>query len=235
MSDLHTFMAYLLPNEVKVNPFIDKDNNKGLFVYRFGTIVCWNLTKKEIKKIIPRGCKPLTSEDFILEFVEKGEPRVEFNKLILNTFTFERIEVVAMIVGQSVALEYFERKVQLLQKKPDAKLNFFALNKFIARVNEVSNTSLDIVTVLRITEKPEALWNDQTLDELYEDLRETFDLSERYATLRESLNSLEKRLDRKISLTSSYRSFILEMWVVIFFLIEVIPILYDWIKYFLGR
>lgn len=228
----HKFTAYSLPKEVKLTPFVDKNSQKGVFVYTFGTVVFWNFTGEEIAKTIGNNCISLTSDDFILELSDDAEPKVEFNKLILNTYKLERVEAIAQIIGQSVTLEYFEKIVDKLKCASKISFNSWRLSNFIKKMDEVIEINENITFTLKLLEKPDITWNDSTLDELYGDLRQVFDFPERFSVLENKLNKIEKRLNLRINLASNHRSFILELLIVLFFAIEIIPVIFDWLFYF---
>ena len=211
VQSVHKFVAYLPTKKVDIKPFIDKENNRGIFVYEFSTIVFWNFTDIEVKAVINAiDFKPLQSEDFIMEIVDKKriKPYVGDNKLVVNTFTQERVEVVARTIAQSVTLEHFEKTVDgLFDKIENIPTSILPSKQPYIYIKEIRTIRNNIIRVLKLLEKPDSLWSDPNFDKLYAGLRSVFELPERLNTIRGKLSDLKDDVltestfqDRKITL-----------------------------------
>jgi uncharacterized Rmd1/YagE family protein len=64
------------------------------------------------------------------------------------------------------------------------------LHKFIGAAIGTRN---EVLSILHMLDKPEAVWEDATADRIYHDLRAEFDLSDRYQALEHSCAACRKR------------------------------------------
>ncbi len=84
-----------------------------LTIYNFGSMVCFNVPgeqEEQVLSILRQFVGPkeeiLTSEEFLFE--EGPKLQVEFRKVVVDKITFEKIQIISLVLAQSTALEYFE-------------------------------------------------------------------------------------------------------------------------------
>jgi uncharacterized Rmd1/YagE family protein len=171
-------------------------------------------------------------------FTVREEPgaRVDMvdGALAVDRFPPERAAVVALIVGQSAAMEYYERivaqlfdrtaaLVDRLEKKGTVTLRTRALHRFIG---QAIATRSEVITVLTLLDKPDATWDDPAMDRIYDDLRAEFDLIDRYGALEQRLRGGQEALELVLDVARDRRMWLLE--VAIFLLIGVEVVLGLW-------
>ena len=88
--------------------------NSYLFVYRFGCVVFFNMTNEEIdretakiKVALGPGIAFPTTESYQVN-VGDFAPKVEFDYVELKKLSVDHLNFIALTVGQSAALEFFE-------------------------------------------------------------------------------------------------------------------------------
>src|SRR3954471_3094985 len=90
--------------------------NSFLFVYRFGTLVFFNMSNEEIERetgklggAVGGGLEFPAAETYQVNIGDFAS-RVEFEYVELKRLTIDHLRLIAMSLGQSAALEYFEIK-----------------------------------------------------------------------------------------------------------------------------
>jgi len=170
----------------------------GIFIYPFGAVVFHDVTPERREAELARlyRARPgLTTQVVRESFTVREEPgsRVDIaaGSLVVDQFGEDRAAVVALIVAQSAALEYYERivaglftrtveLVDPLEKRGSVSAQIRRLHRFIG---EAIATRNEVFTVLALLDKPDATWDDPAMDRIYDELRAEFDLVDRYTTM----------------------------------------------------
>lgn len=214
----HKFIAYKVNDFKDIQQVIDKDKQFGIFIFpKHNLIIAWNLPEH----ILPAFNKAEKLDDFLLEVEEGVSPAVEFNKLVLNHLTIDRVHVVAGILAQSVILESLEKQIDKMLEDVsvvDTK-NVRKMHTFIRKTIKARNS---IVGELKLLDRPELLWNDKTIDTLYNDLKDMFDLEERFQSVDYKLKTIYETLDLYLALINHQKSYRLEWLVVVLVGLEAI-------------
>ena len=138
--------------------------------------------------------------------------------------------MVALIVAQSAAMEYYERivaglfarvtaLVDPLEKRGSVPLRTRQLHRFIG---QAIGTRGEVISVLSLLDKPDATWDDPALDRIYDDLRAEFDLSDRYGTLTQKLAGVQDALELVLDVARDRRMWMLEAIIVVLIVIELL-------------
>jgi uncharacterized Rmd1/YagE family protein len=206
-----------------------------VFFYAFGAVVFWNVppARREaeltrLRRIRPNLTAEVLREDFMVEEDPGARIGVSAGMLTLDRMTPERAGIVALTVAQSAAMEYYERIVSRLfertgrlvarlESKGTVPLSTRPLHRFIA---EAIGTRSEVLTVLYLLDKPDAVWDDPAMDRIYADLRGEFDLGDRYQALESKLRSIQEALELILSVARDRRLVLLELAVVLLILLE---------------
>ncbi len=208
-----------------------------LFVYAFGAVVFHDASAAEREAELARlhRAQPgLTTETVREDFVVREEPGARIGiaegALVIDRLTPARIGVVALVIAQSAAMEYYERIVEglfartralvdRLQSRGNVPLRTRHLHRFIG---EAIGTRTEVLSVLHLLDKPEATWEDPGMDLIYGDFREEFDLTDRYEALEQKLRSVQEALELILGVARDRRLLLLELAVVLLILFEVV-------------
>jgi uncharacterized Rmd1/YagE family protein len=207
-----------------------------LFIYPFGAIVFRDVPQDvrdqelaRLRKVRPGLTTQVVRETFSVR--EEPDARVDIvdGVLVVDKFTAERSALVALTVGQSAAMEYYERIVtrlfartnvltERLEKKGSVPFATRSLNKFIG---EAINTRSEVIVVLTLLDKPDQVWDDPALDRIYGDLRSEFDLADRYEALEHKLNGVQEALELVLDVAREQRMWLLEVAIGLLIVVEV--------------
>ena len=209
----------------------------GIFIYPFGAVVFHDVTPERREAELARlyRARPgLTTQVVRESFTVREEPgsRVDLaaGSLVVDQFGEDRAAVVALIVAQSAALEYYERivaglftrtveLVDPLEKRGSVSAQIRRLHRFIG---EAIATRNEVFTVLALLDKPDATWDDPAMDRIYDELRAEFDLVDRYTTMEQKLDGVQEALELVLDVARDRRMWLLEVTIVLLILFELL-------------
>lgn len=207
------------------------------FIYRFGSVIFFNVEPSRQGMIIEKikmvvGQKPdmLTSEEFTVEVRPEDKSGVGFERAVLDKLTLERIDLMALILAQSTALEYFEIKVDdLLRQTGDIGQSLRQRGRLLRGGSEIKKfighcitTKQELVASLYLLDKPDEIWNDQSLDSLYREAVDMFELKDRYKTLDYKLRMIQENLELISNLLQHRNANSLEWAIIILIAVEIV-------------
>jgi uncharacterized Rmd1/YagE family protein len=208
-----------------------------VFIYPFGAVVFHNVPpeRRDAELARLRTARPgLTTKVVRESFTVREEPAATMDvlngTLVVDALTPSRGAVVALIVAQSAAMEYYERivanlfarataLVEPLERRGTVSLRTRALHRFIG---QAVGTRSEVVAVLALLDKPDATWDDPGLDRIYDDLRAEFDLNDRYDTLTQKLQGSQETLELVLDVARDRRMWLLEIAIFLLIAVEVL-------------
>lgn len=212
-------------------------DDRYFFIYRFGSVIFFNVEPTRQTSIIERirmliGHKPemLTSEEFGVEVRPDEKISVGFERATLDRMTLERVDLLALVLAQSTALEYFEIKADdLLRKTGDIGQILRQKGRLARSAKEIKRfighcitTKQELVSSLYLLDKPDETWNDQLLDGLYRDAVEMFEIKDRYKTLDYKLRMTQESLELISELLQYRNANFLEWAIILLIAVEIV-------------
>jgi uncharacterized Rmd1/YagE family protein len=228
-------------NDVRAKLFPDS----GMaFAWRFGAIVFVEVAKElrhreveHLREALGLSMKEprVTAEKFFIFIDPSRSAQVEYNRLVLPTINQERLGAVAQTLAQSVAMEYYELVVtqakmrvlsmlDLVRRKGRIAIPAMKLNSQIA---DASMAQAEVVGVLHLLDKPDILWNDAEMESIYADLRNAFDLEERFKAIEYKIDTIKETLRIVLEARNSALTQRLEVVVILLVGIEVLFSLFE--------
>lgn len=216
---------------------VEVDGGGHAFFYPFGAVVFWNadLEARErelerLRRIVPGLTVQVVTEDLAVVEDPEGDSGVHDGTLTIDRMTRGRASTCALTVGQSCAMEYYERIVDSLQQRTSAlverletkgttRVNTRPLHRFIG---EAISVRTEVLTVLHLLDKPDATWDDPVMDAIYRDLREDYDLGDRYDALESKLRSVQEALELVLDVARDFRLVVLEASIVVLIVFEIV-------------
>lgn len=211
-------------------------------LFDFGSAVLIGLDSDEREPIIraisarlsPEPHPPLT-EDYLIEVTPGALSQVKFDRVILHEPTLPALKLISLLLAQSVAMDYYDEDVQEILRRSDAiTASLRAEGRLPGRVDDVikfigscMETKNGVISTMALFDKPDATWEDQDLDILYNRLREELEIDDRFRALEAKLRMIQDTLVLLVDL-SQYRSTKrLEITVVLLILFEVLLMLWQ--------
>jgi uncharacterized Rmd1/YagE family protein len=155
---------------------------------------------------------------------------VEDGSLTVDTLTPGRSRIIALTIAQSAAAEYYERIVEEmfertakwvngLEKHGTVQMSVKPLHRFIGHAVGIRS---EVITVLHLLDKPDETWDDPSMDAIYDDLRDEFDLVDRHDALEHKLANVQESLELILDVARDRRLFLLEASIVVLIVIEIV-------------
>ncbi|MCK6681510.1 MAG: RMD1 family protein [Thermoanaerobaculia bacterium] len=209
----------------------------NVFVFPFGAVVFQNVPQERRQSILSRLYERLpglnlqvTREDYLVK-ERSGQPIDLTNGvLVVDRMTIERASIVALTVAQSAAMEYYESIVEKLYAHTSALVDQLEargtvpyrvrpLHRFIGEAIGVRN---EVLSVLHLLDKPDAIWDDLAMDQIYRELKAEFDLEDRYRALESKVKSVQEALELVLDVARDRRMYILEAAIVLLIVLEIV-------------
>ena len=213
--------------------------NEFIYIFKYG-VVCFlnydSIRISEFLRLIKPYCKNSFDQNLNEEFeihTNAGKNKIGFNSIEIVGADIEVIRLIMLTVSQSVALDYYEeqttklleetnRHTQILEAKGSLNISGTSLKKYIGKSLLLKNR---IAENLYIFDSPPETWDDENLNKMYNDLKRTFDLQERFRDIQEGLSIVKDNLELFRDLLQYRTSYRLEVIVIILILMEVLNIL----------
>lgn len=215
------------------------ENEAGgtVWIYAFGVMVLFDVLEADRARQVARlhAVRPSLHEANASEELEVLEepvahPDIHDGRLIVEALSPEGTSVIAMTVAQSAAMDYYERIVDEMFTRTDllvdrlettgrAPLATRPLHRFIGTAIGTRN---EVLSVLHLLDKPDAVWDDAAADRIYHELRAEFDLADRFTALEHKLRSVQEALELVLDMARDYRLVVLEVAVVFLIVAEIV-------------
>jgi len=210
--------------------------------YDFGALVFINIPIEErdrvIKQILDRvgpEPHPPLGDDYVVEVDPDATPDVRFDRMIVKDLKQPVVELLSLVIAQSVAMEYYEEDVEQILGKLDQVSERLAetggfrgsareLNQFIGQGMSTRN---QVVHTLSLLDAPPTTWESETLDRLYRALRAAFEIEDRYTALDHKLRMIQDNLELIVDLTRHRRTIVMEMTIIILIAVELLLLVYQ--------
>ncbi len=207
-----------------------------MFIYPFGAVVFHDVPPERreaelqrLQRVRPGLTTQVVRESFTVREEPGAHVEIVDGTLVVDRFDRGRAAVVALIVAQSAAMEYYERivtdlfsrttaLVDPLEKSGSVPLRTRQLHRFIG---QAIATRSEVITVLTLLDKPDATWDDPAMDRIYDDLRSEFDLIDRYGALEQKLRGVQEALQLVLDVARDRRMWLLEMSIAMLIVVEV--------------
>jgi len=135
-----------------------------------------------------------------------------------------------MTTAQSAAMDYYDRIVDQMFSETDRlveRLEKAGRAPFLTRplhrfIGTAIGTRNEVLSILHLLDKPDAVWEDYTADRIYHELRAEFDLADRYTALELKLRSVQEALELVLDMARDSRLVLLEASIVLLIVIEIV-------------
>ncbi len=215
--------------------FYQVSADKFAYVFQYGMVSFFNLDANEINRFL-QVIKPPDQSFFSDKHTEVvnvsigDKVKVEFDKVILPEINSEMIRLVMLNASQSVALTRYSEitetllvetneHTKYLEAKGKLDISGSKLKRFIGKTLNIKNK---ISENLYIFDAPNIVWEDETLNTLNLDLKQTFDLKDRYRFIHHRIDIIKENLELFKDIMDHKESSKLEWIIIILILVEVV-------------
>lgn len=205
-------------------------------VFSFGSVVFTDVESAQIEvflqdvgQYVEEPCARV-HDDLALEIDPNAREKVYFERVVLQETSLEKVRLLGLVLAQSTTLEHFEEQVELLL---DRAANFTEsiakggswrgpAKEMMALLGQGLNTRRHLVSNLAILDAPEIVWEDPALDDLYQEHRANFELSNRYRTMEQKLRLMHESIELLVDLNHTRQTHVLELVIIALIAVEVV-------------
>jgi uncharacterized Rmd1/YagE family protein len=209
-----------------------------VFAYKFGALTFVNVDASERKFEIDELRQQLglglsastTTEEFTVEVQEYQAPRLQDSKLMLDNMTPSRLAVIAQVIAQSAAMDFYESLINKSKSEVTALIDTLAEKGCVSlspkdlykKLGYVMGIRNEVVGILHLLDRPDLIWDDTDMDRVYDGLRLTFDLNERFKALEYKMTTIQDSLELLAETVKDPRNYRAEQTIIVLIVIEVI-------------
>jgi uncharacterized Rmd1/YagE family protein len=216
--------------------YFEVSKHKFIYVFQYGMVSFFNMSQNEILKSLKK-IKPFCADYFseklteeVKVVIQKDQLQVSSSSIILPCWNQEMIRLVMLNASQSVALDRFSEitenllietneHTKYLEKFGKLDISGNKLKRFIDKVLNIKNK---ISENLYIFDTPEFTWENETLQKLNLELKQAFDLKDRYRLIHNRIEIIKENLELFKDIMDHNESSRLEWIIIILILVEVI-------------
>jgi uncharacterized Rmd1/YagE family protein len=223
----------------KTLALLHQGGDRYTVIYDFGAVVFFfDVPQRErelaMTQLLAR-CGPEPRAPFVDDFLVEvrpeapGRSEVTFDRATVRELDAPTVELVSLVLAQSVGMDYYEDDVDGLFKRVgelssalEAKGRLRGparvLNRFVGSILTTRN---QILTTLSLLDAPPITWEREASDRLYRELRGAFEIEDRHTALELKLKLIQENLEIIVDLAQHRRALQLEVTVVVLILVEV--------------
>lgn len=208
--------------------------------YDFGALVFINVGGEERARVIGRIMEtvardephPPLEEDFPIEIREGASPgaEVRFDRVIVPALTPQIIDVITLLLAQSVAIDYYEEDLQqilaALGRRSDSMARtgrvVGSTREVIRFVGSAISTKNQIISALALLDSPAVAWESEPVDRLYRAFRNMLEIDDRFRALEYKLRTIQESLELLADLAATRRSHALEITIIALIVVEIV-------------
>ncbi|KAH8501107.1 hypothetical protein H0E87_016074 [Populus deltoides] len=180
-----------------------------MVVFQYGSAVLFNIEDHEVERyleIVRRHTSGLLSEmrkdDYAI--IEKPllaeDMQGGLDYIVLKTLDTDSIRIIGSVLGQSIALDYFVSQVDGMVEEFSGinrameKTGTFTMDrkKLLQLVGKANSNLADVILKVGLFERSEIAWRDAKYAQIYEYLREEYEVTQRFGSLDYKLKFVER-------------------------------------------
>jgi len=224
------------------NPLTVAVNGGGVAVlFRYGAVVLFDVPAaaqsaflEQVLALVGNRYEKPETEEVVVRIDPAVREGMQGDAVCFESMSVERIQLVAAVLSQSVALAMYEARVaQNFDRIEPLARDLERSGRIVANAGELLRhigamllSEQMMVGRVEISDKPDTLWEHPGLEGLYLRLESEFEIRERYAALERKLNLISRTVQTVAELLHSKRSLRLEWSIVILIVIEIVLTLY---------
>ncbi|PKI75508.1 hypothetical protein CRG98_004178 [Punica granatum] len=205
-----------------------------MVVCQYGSAVLFNIEDHEVESYLGTVRRHATGllretkkDDYAVkeksQLIEDMQGGPDY--IVLRALDTDSIRLIGSLLGQSIALDYFVSQVDdMVEEFADInrimeKTGTFTMDrrKLLQLVGKANSSLADVILKVGLFERSEIAWREAKYAQIYEYLREEFEVTQRFGNLNFKLKFVEHNIHFLQEVLQNKRSNLLE-WCIIFLL-----------------
>ncbi|TYI29802.1 hypothetical protein ES332_A05G342600v1 [Gossypium tomentosum] len=218
-----------------------------MVVFQYGSAVLFNIEDHEVEshlEMVRRHASGLLTEMRRDDYTVKEQPLMTGDMqggpdyIVLKTLDTDSIRIIGSVLGQSIALDYFVSQVDGMVEgfadinRAMEKTGTFTMDRteLIKLVGKANSNLADVILKVGLFERSEIAWREAKYAQIFEYLREEYEVTQRFGNLDFKLKFVEHNIRFLQEVIQNRRSDLLE-WCIIFLLtIENVIAIYEIVR-----
>ncbi|KAJ0979316.1 hypothetical protein J5N97_014790 [Dioscorea zingiberensis] len=215
-----------------------------MVVFQYGSIVLFNVSDHEADgylKIVEKHASGLLPEMRKDDYAVVEKPTLEtwmqggLDYIMLKNLSIDGIRTIGSVLGQSIALDYYIRQVDgMVAEFTDInrgleKTGTFTMKrkKLFQLVGKANSNLADVILKLGVFERSDIAWKNANYAQIWEYLRDEYELSQRFGSLDFKLKFVEHNIRFLQEILQNRRSDFLEWLIIILISVEILISVYN--------
>lgn len=182
-----------------------------VLVYQYGSAVLFNINDHEVEsylEMVRRHAFGLLPEMRKDDYAVKEKPQMDDDMeggpdyIVLKTLDTDGVRIIGSVLGQSIALDYFVSQIDgMLEEFAEInrrmeKTGTFTMDKkkLLQLVGKANSNLADVILKVGLFERSEIAWRDAKYAQIYEYLREEYEVTQRFGNLDFKLKFVEHNI-----------------------------------------
>ncbi|XP_012568298.1 protein RETARDED ROOT GROWTH, mitochondrial [Cicer arietinum] len=226
---------------------VKASNCRYMVVYQYGSAVLFNIEDHEVDaylQLVTRHASGLLSEMRKDDYAIREKPQLVEDMqggpdyIVLKSLDTDGIRLIGSVLGQSIALDYFVSQVDGLVEefaginRGMEKTGTFTMDKkkLLQLVGKANSNLADVILKVGLFERSEIAWRDAKYAQIYEYLREEYEVAQRFGNLDFKLKFVEHNIHFLQEVLQNRKSDFLEWCIIGLLTIENVISLYEILK-----
>ena len=235
---------YLNLGESYLKGVLREPENKEVYLFPFGSMVCVNCQHHEVMDIIQylkRLEKSLNTvnpfeytDDYLLEINPDAEYAITNDGLVTAAAEDYQGEIIATVLAKSVALERIEIKMDKMLDEIEDVSERLRQGNLSTRDEQLANISarilgfrLNTISYIMLLDKPDITWINEDAASLFSELSSLFELEDRHEKVKNKTEIVMDIMQVFVTLAHARRGNRLEWAIIILIAIEIVLSLLD--------
>ncbi|KAI4368448.1 hypothetical protein MLD38_017004 [Melastoma candidum] len=218
-----------------------------MVVCQYGSVILFNIDDDDVETyltIVKRHATGLLPQMWKDDYAVKEKPELSDEMeggpdyILLKNLDTDGIRVISSVLGQSIALDYFVSQIDsmveefaYINRKLESSGTFTMDRKKLLQLVGKANSNLaDVILKVGLFERSEIAWSEAKYAQIYEYLREEYEVTQRFSNLNIKLKFVEHNIHFLHEVLQNKKSNLLE-WCIIFLLsVENLVSIYEIIR-----
>lgn len=215
-----------------------------MVVFQYGSVVLFNVREHELDgylKLVEKHASGLLPEMRKDEYEVRENPSLNtwmqggLDYIMLQYLETDGIRTIGSVLGQSIALDYYVRQVDgMVAEFTDINRGMEKTGKFkmerkklFQLVGKANSNLADVILKLGLFERSDIAWKDAKYAQIWEYLRDEFELTQRFASLDFKLKFVEHNIRFLQEILQNRKSDFLEWLIIVLIGAEILISVYD--------
>lgn len=220
-----------------------------MVVFQYGSAVLFNIEDHEVKSyldIIRRHASGVLEDQDTRkdDYVVKEKPLLNEDmqggpdSIVLKNLDIDSIRIISSVLGQSIALDYIDSQVDGMVKeftdinRVMEKTGTFTMDrkKLFQLVGKANSNLADVILKIGLFDRSEIAWREARYAQIYEYLREEYEVTQRFGNLDYKLKFVEHNIHFLQEALQNRKSDLLEWCIIVLLSIENVIGIYEIIR-----